>query len=152
MIQQLEMHPSQPGTQIGTLPYNRTLFKCTGQGRKISTKDTCTFFGSASSVHCCLKQPRHTLPSRKWRSSALKVVRLLFLPPWGKASPELPTWTIRNCTLEKKCGFPGPKSLPYPVGVAAMREAMKGKGWFMLHLPMCQSAGPTLRVHDQYPR
>lgn len=28
----------------------------------------------------------------------------------------------------KKCGFPGPKALPYPAGVAVMREAMKGKG------------------------
>lgn len=37
------MRPSQPGTQTGTLPYNRTLFKCTGQGREISAKDTCTF-------------------------------------------------------------------------------------------------------------
>ncbi|CAM9639508.1 unnamed protein product, partial [Bubo scandiacus] len=48
----------------------------------------------------------------------------------GKTPPELLTWTIKNFTVENKCGFPEPKSLRYPVGVAALKETMKDKGWF----------------------
>lgn len=124
------MHPSRPEIQTGTHPYDGTLFKCTGQGKKICREDTCMYergvllFESASNIHCCLKQTHHTFPSRNWWSSALKVVPPLLLHPWGKAPSEHPA---RNITLNKPCGFPAPRSVPYPAGCGCNEEGNEGQ-------------------------
>lgn len=71
--------------------------------RNLSKGDLRLWEGSSSgqratSIASSSSQVIHSLPE----SSVWKVVRPVFLPPWGTALPEPPTWTIRNLTLEEK--------------------------------------------------
>lgn len=143
------MHPSQPRTQTGTHSYYTMLFKFTGQGRKISVKDTCTFERvplQVSEQHPLLSQvamsytPFHKL---------VKFLELSFCPHKRRLLQNFQLRELETLVWKKTRGFPGPTFLPYRAGVAAMKEVMKGKGWFMAHLPMYRSAGSTLRVRDQ---
>lgn len=144
---------SQPEIQTRTHPYNRTLFKCTGQGKKISTEDTCTYerrgllFESASNIHCCLKQPHHTLPSRNWWSSALEDIPPLLLPPWGKAPSKHPT---RNITLDKPCGFPAARSVPYLAGCGCNEGSNEGQR--VVSVTLVNAAGKGTCSEGIWPR
>lgn len=101
-----EMHPSQLNLKY-KLELSLMTESCSGERHwqrhteRITTKDRCT---SEQIPVWISEQPCHTLPFRNWWSLILRVAGLLFLPPWGKALSEFPTWRIKNFPLggEKK--------------------------------------------------
>lgn len=100
------MHPSQLNLKY-KLELSLMTESCSGERHwqrhteRITTKDRCT---SERIPVWISEQPCHTLPFRNWWSLILRVAGLLFLPPWGKALSEFPTWRIKNFPLggEKK--------------------------------------------------